>query len=60
MLLSTNLTGNRFVRIPDNLRSIADLSLLHQGSKLMQRELFDQVACEGKYDMLAGSVRREE
>ena len=32
-------------------------STLHQGRKLMQRELFDHVGCEGIYDMPAGRVR---
>jgi RNA polymerase sigma-70 factor, ECF subfamily len=32
-------------------------SRLHQGRKLMQRELFDHVECEGKYDLPADRVR---
>jgi len=35
-------------------------SRLHQGRKLLQRELFDHVGCEGMYDMPAGRVRSDK
>jgi RNA polymerase sigma-70 factor, ECF subfamily len=47
-------------------REIADIaginletvkSRLHQGRKLIQRELFESAECEGEYDMLANRVR---
>lgn len=60
VIILSFLEGFSYREIADiariNLETVR--SRLHLGRTLMQRELFDQVACEGKYDMPACGVRR--